>query len=144
MRPMRPTTVSYFAALAIVLAACGGDDVDGNQSRIHDAAVADAAEMIGCNDFPYPDDPMCPEDQRFCCPYTLEQPFYCSAVSQSPTGFACREHPIQGLLLVCDPADGSGCPSEAAICCVEHLGSMQYSYCTDHAYVGPGWTCSSH
>jgi hypothetical protein len=105
-----------------------------------DATVVDAQEA--CTSFPHPGDPLCVIARPFCCPYSLETPSYCSASSTSTTGFECREQPIDGILQQCDSTSGAGCPTDHAICCSEQLSNDTFTYCSDHAYQGPGWTCS--
>ena len=136
---------SCFVAL-LVLVACGDDSstqkpLTGEDASEADASSADARQS--CTDFPQPGDALCPAAEPFCCPYSLETPFYCSASSMSTsTGEMCREQPIGGLLQTCDSATGTGCPTDHSICCSEQLSSDTFTYCTDHAYQGPGWTCS--
>jgi hypothetical protein len=135
-----------FVFALLVLSACGDDSSTQRRLGDVDAAMADAVQVDGrlsCADFPYPQDPMCPAPQPFCCFYSLESPFYCSTDPTSvTTGDMCREQPVGGLLQACDAATGAGCPSDGAICCSEQLSNDTFTYCTDHAYRGPGWTCS--
>lgn len=140
----------YTCVAAIVtFMGCGDDvvlqkhiDVEDAQldSSSPDAASYDARET--CTSFPYPGDPMCPAARPFCCPTSLELDAYCSATGTSTTNLMCREHPSDGLLMTCDSSTGAGCTVDQPICCSEQLSTQTFTYCTDHAYQGAGWSCS--
>jgi hypothetical protein len=112
---------------AIIDASVDGNEVDANE---------------GCQDFPRPEDPLCPTVRPFCCPATLETPWYCSELSENPNGLACREDPVGGTILSCSSVDGGGCPANQSVCCEENLSGQIITYCSDHAFRGVGWTCS--
>ena len=124
--------------LAFGVPGCGGDDT----TPAHDAAVDAPPDESGspklCQFVPLPGDELCADPDQFCC-YTADLIFYCSAQMESNN---CREQPKGGTLQSCDSATGAGCPTEKPICCAGTQEGDTSSYCTDHAYQGPYWTCS--
>lgn len=136
--------------LVVAVAATIGCHVPERGDRHADASAVDAIHDVvvdgawnPCMEYPSPGDPLCPSSQPYCCPTTLEGPFLCLASPTGPAGIQCREHPVGGLLITCDEANGSGCPTDRPTCCAEHLGTSKFTYCDDHSYQGPEWTCSN-
>lgn len=121
--------------------ACDASDAPNDAAPDAVEIGPDGPVVFTCDSFPGPSDPLCPAVVPFCCPVSLESPAVCSAETMN-NGFNCREHPIGGQLTSCDRTTGDGCPVDRPVCCEEWLDSSVITYCSDHAFIGPGWTCS--
>lgn len=124
---------SSFITLATVMLVGGCDRANGTSRRGGDAGTT--ADASSCNSFGRVPD--CPTDLRYCCGDS--EPYVC--LSGFSATNLCREEPIGGRLMDCDSVSGDACPADHPICCFEPTLEGA-TYCTDHAYLGPNWTCS--
>jgi len=116
----------------------------GDNVSVDDAALDGKVDsrpdssVVYCTIFPNEDGPLCPADRVYCC-YGLETAV-CAADEHAG---ACTEHPVNGVFMACDSTSGSGCSAEKPFCCRLGSSSPPITYCSDHAYYGSPWTCSS-